>query len=144
MILILNIFFQLDPNRQEETVASLQLAETIVAISCLRQGGHFVLKMFTMFEAESVCLLFLLTSLFGYVNVFKPATSKEANSEVYVVCRDFSGNVDQVQLNKLFAKTNWETSNTVLFQKKDIPHSFLKQVQDCARFFADCQVIILF
>jgi cap2 methyltransferase len=43
--------------------------------------------MFTLFECESVCLLFLLNSIFAAVDVFKPATSKEGNSEVYVICR---------------------------------------------------------
>lgn len=46
-----------------------------------------MLKMFTMFESESICSMYLLTKLFGSVDVFKPATSKEGNSEVYVICR---------------------------------------------------------
>jgi cap2 methyltransferase len=50
-------------------------------------GGHFVLKMFTLFESESVCALYLLRTLFKDLDVFKPATSKEGNSEVYVICR---------------------------------------------------------
>lgn len=45
--------------------------------------------MFTFFECESVCLLFLLQCVFQSVDVMKPATSKEGNSEVYVVCREF-------------------------------------------------------
>lgn len=52
-------------------------------------GGHFVIKMFTLFECESVCLLYLLHCVFESINVMKPATSKEGNSEVYVVCREF-------------------------------------------------------
>ena len=50
-------------------------------------GGHFILKMFTLFESESVCALYLLRTLFKDLDVFKPATSKEGNSEVYVICR---------------------------------------------------------
>ena len=45
--------------------------------------------MFTMFESETVCMMYLLSICFDQVDVFKPATSKEGNSEVYVVCRDF-------------------------------------------------------
>ena len=55
----------------------------------LLQGGNFVVKMFTMFESETVCMLYLLSICFHQIEVFKPATSKEGNSEVYVVCCNF-------------------------------------------------------
>ena len=48
-----------------------------------------MLKMFTMFESETVCLMYLLSICFQQVEVFKPATSKEGNSEVYVICLNF-------------------------------------------------------
>jgi hypothetical protein len=50
-----------------------------------------LLKMFTMYEQETVCLMFLLCCSFTSVRVFKPATSKEGNSEVYVVCLEYRG-----------------------------------------------------
>lgn len=53
--------------------------------------GNFVIKMFTFFECDTVCLLYLLAASFTDVNVIKPATSKEGNSEVYVVCTKFRG-----------------------------------------------------
>lgn len=55
-------------------------------------GGHFVIKMFTFFECDTICLLYLLNIVFESVDVMKPFTSKEGNSEVYVVCREFRGN----------------------------------------------------
>jgi 23S rRNA methylase len=54
-------------------------------------GGSFLLKMFTMYEHETVCLMYLLCCAFNRVHVFKPATSKEGNSEVYVVCLEYKG-----------------------------------------------------
>ena len=42
-----------------------------------------------MFESETVCMMYLLSIFFNQVEVFKPATSKEGNSEVYVICKDF-------------------------------------------------------
>lgn len=49
------------------------------------------MKMFTFFECDAVCLLYLLNNVFGSIQVMKPATSKEGNSEVYVVCCGFKG-----------------------------------------------------
>ena len=45
--------------------------------------------MFTMFESETVCMMYLLSICFDQLEVFKPATSKEGNSEVYVICLGF-------------------------------------------------------
>ena len=48
-----------------------------------------MIKMFTTFESETICLLYLLDICFNQIEIFKPATSKEGNSEVYVICLDF-------------------------------------------------------
>ena len=68
-------------------MADLHLAEAVTALKMLTEGGNFVLKMFTIFESETVCLLYLLSCAFESVDIFKPATSKEGNSEVYVICK---------------------------------------------------------
>merc|ERR1719494_340417 len=49
-----------EPARQESIVADLHLAEALVAMRMLSPGGSLVLKMFTFFESETVCLLYLL------------------------------------------------------------------------------------
>ena len=74
-----------DPGRQESIVADLQLSEVVAALNILHANGNLVEKMFTTFESESVCLLYLLSVAFKQVTMFKPVTSKEGNSEVYVI-----------------------------------------------------------
>merc|ERR1719436_1588969 len=81
---------QSDPGRQESIVADLHMAETLAALKMLSAGGNFVIKLFTIFESETVCLLYLLACSFSKLEVFKPATSKEGNSEVYVICKDLT------------------------------------------------------
>jgi 23S rRNA U2552 (ribose-2'-O)-methylase RlmE/FtsJ len=66
------------------------LVESVNIVLCV-SGGSLLLKMFTMYEQETVCLVFLLCSSFTSVQVCKPATSKEGNSEVYVVCLEYRG-----------------------------------------------------
>ena len=60
------------------------------------------MKMFTFFECDTICLLYLLRSVFESVDVMKPVTSKEGNSEVYVVCREFKGIHSAPELLDLF------------------------------------------
>lgn len=96
--------------------------------------------MFTFFEASSACLLYLLVASFKRVLVFKPATSKEGNSEVYVICLGFTDALNQDQKHVLL---NQCTSNKSLFRLEDIPHTFVGQVLECARFFQKIQCAVI-
>jgi len=48
-------------------------------------GGHFVCKVFDMFTPFSVGLFYLLYRCFERVCLFKPVTSRPANSERYFI-----------------------------------------------------------
>lgn len=45
-------------------MAPLVFCETVTALALLAPGGSFVLKLFTLFEHSSACLLFLLVCTF--------------------------------------------------------------------------------
>ena len=47
-------------------------------------GGHFVCKLFDLFTPFSVGLVYLMYRIFDHVSIFKPVTSRPANSERYV------------------------------------------------------------
>jgi len=48
-------------------------------------GGHFVCKLFDVFTRFSVGLIYLMYRAFERVALFKPVTSRPANSERYAV-----------------------------------------------------------
>jgi len=52
-----------------------------VASSLRRAGGHFVCKLFDVFTRFSVGLVYLMHRAFEHVALFKPVTSRPANSE---------------------------------------------------------------
>lgn len=131
-----------DPGEQESLVAPLQYCEAVCALLLLAPGGSFVLKMFTLFEHSSVCLLYLLVCCFRLVHVFKPATSKSGNSELYVVCLDFKSK-DAVRplLSKLIRNYGPDiVSAAALFPKSCIPDSFLRQHEEICMFFQALQI----
>jgi cap2 methyltransferase len=130
------------PEQQEMVVAKLHMTETIIALKLLKAGGSFVLKMFTMFEDSSVNLMYLLNCCFREVNVFKPATSKGGNSEVYIVCLQFDADVCNEQyLNKVLTQTLADTG--IVFPFYTLPDSFLQQLVECARFFKEQQETVI-
>lgn len=57
-------------------------------LSTLRQGGTFVCKFFDMFTEFTVDLVWLLYQLFDEICITKPLSSRPANSERYVICRN--------------------------------------------------------
>uniref|UniRef100_A0A915E6Q4 Cap-specific mRNA (nucleoside-2'-O-)-methyltransferase 2 n=1 Tax=Ditylenchus dipsaci TaxID=166011 RepID=A0A915E6Q4_9BILA len=74
-----------NPKNQELTVAPLIAQEVNIALGCLQKEGNLVLKMFTFFEPDTHNILARLLTNFERVEVFKPASSKPGNSEVYLV-----------------------------------------------------------
>ncbi|XP_056134775.1 cap-specific mRNA (nucleoside-2'-O-)-methyltransferase 2 [Lampris incognitus] len=130
------------PDEQEALVASLHLCETTAALLLLSPGSSFVLKMFTLYEHSSVCLLYLLNCCFRSVSVFKPATSKAGNSEVYIICLQYE-NKEAVRplLSKLIRNYGPNMAKrTALFKNSQIPPSFLEQHEQVSSYFHKLQV----
>ena len=82
-----------DPENQERLVSDLIAQEVFIGLNTLRKGGHFILKMFTFFTNRSLEILLRLIGSFERVYVRKPAPSKPSNSEVYVICINFAGEI---------------------------------------------------
>lgn len=122
------------PHDQENKVHYLHFAEVVAALQILDMGGTFVLKMFTLFELTTVSLLYFLNLVFDKVDVFKPATSKQGNSEVYVICSGYQRIYKN--LNYLLEMSNRRGRNdTPMFALDMIPRDFIEQVADCAKKF---------
>ncbi|KAJ9593436.1 hypothetical protein L9F63_015022, partial [Diploptera punctata] len=103
--------------------------------------GSFLLKMFTLYEYETICLIYFLCCAFTSVRVNKPATSKEGNSEVYVVCLEYRG-IDVMEpwlsvLRKHFVPVK------AMFPHSDIPKDFLDQLYECATIFKNYQTDVI-
>lgn len=94
-----------------------------------------------MFEHSTVSLLYLVNNLFEEVNIYKPVTSKQGNSEVYCVCLNLK-NRDTLELYipilKLAFGTNLYRTHA-LFPSDAIPPEFFNQVKECAEKFKTLQ-----
>lgn len=103
--------------------------------------GTFILKMFTMFESSSICLLYFLNNCFSQVHVFKPCTSKSGNSEVYVICLHYTGKeYFTLMLDKFLRHYKNPDSIHSMLPVSEVPSSFCNQVEECAAFFMKKQV----
>ncbi|KAL0276090.1 UNVERIFIED_CONTAM: hypothetical protein PYX00_003748 [Menopon gallinae] len=133
-----------DPGEQESIVCQLFYCEIVTALHALSAGGNFIVKMFTMYEPETICLMYLLTCCFESVNVYKPATSKEGNSENYVVCLNYEGNETlKPWLKKLRSKFSHEQPQEAMFPLEEIPKDFMEQQIKCAEMFKNYQTEVI-
>lgn len=132
------------PGEQENAVAQLHLCETVTCMHLLQKGGNFLLKLFTLFEHQSICLIYLLSCSFHQVIATKPASSKAGNSEIYVICMNFKGRDYVAPYLNIFRHYCGNVSSTkAMFDLQDIPATFLRRLQECSEFFKhyQCQVI---
>ena len=81
--------FSADFNKQESTAFRLIFTQVIYALVMQKMGGHFVLKIFDIFEDCTIDILYLLNTFYEKVIIMKPYTSRYANSEKYIICKYF-------------------------------------------------------
>ena len=70
-----------EENIQEILTKQLVMCQFACALSILRRGGHFVCKLFDAYTPFTMGLIYLLHRSFERVCLFKPVTSRPANSE---------------------------------------------------------------
>lgn len=81
--------FSINFNEQEIVSVKLILSQILYALILQKKGGNFILKVFDLFYKSSIDCINLLTMFYNEVNIIKPNTSRYANSEKYIICKDF-------------------------------------------------------
>ena len=97
-----------------------------------KKNGWFILKVFDTLTQGSIDLLYLLSILYNNITIVKPNTSRQANSEKYIVCKNFrlddsyqyvyylSNIIDQFKQDK-YPKS---------FLRLKIPYIFINNIQE--------------
>lgn len=77
----------------EQELASYPLiySEIMIALNVQAKGGTFVCKLFDLFYDSTIDLLYLLYLSYETITFCKPYTSRQSNSEKYILCRGFKG-----------------------------------------------------
>lgn len=115
-------------NVQEILSKQLYLCQCIVALAIVREKGHFVVKLFDLFTPFSVGLIYLMYKCFQQICIFKPNTSRPANSERYLVCKWKKANTDTIYRH-LFDINNvmWSKPNSGKDFLELVPHKVLTE-----------------
>ena len=97
--------FSVDYNNQEQSAAKLIYAQILAALRCQAIGGVFICKFFDINKLITVEMLYLLQCFYTDIIIYKPNTSRYANSEKYIICRGY-----KCVISKLY----WEQLKIVL------------------------------
>ena len=81
--------FSADFNNQEMNITQLLFAQMCYALCLQKHNGSFILKIFDCFMEHTVDILYILSAFYETVYITKPKTSRYANSEKYLVCKNF-------------------------------------------------------
>ncbi|MFA5091614.1 MAG: SAM-dependent methyltransferase [Candidatus Paceibacterota bacterium] len=87
-----------------------ELGQMVAALALLKDGGLAVLKMFTVREYSTACLLRLAIGLFDKVRIIKPFTSRIYNEETYWILSGFKKPLFDPMLEPLLALMDTATA----------------------------------
>jgi 23S rRNA U2552 (ribose-2'-O)-methylase RlmE/FtsJ len=118
-------------NKQEILSINLIFAQVIYAIALQKQGGHFILKIFDIFTQATIDILYILSSLYEKCYIIKPNTSRNANSEKYIVCKVFKASDTSELINKLVTFFNFSNTKTITrILNINIPYLYINKLED--------------
>ena len=139
-------------NGQEINSCQIIYSECIIALNVLRKGGSFVCKVFDVFSYTMAQILNILYSSFDKLFLYKPNTSRPANSEKYIICMGFLDNISQFEKNLLLnIIAQWQELETthqlenrsIIFKKMKIDNIFIKKLADYNQSYIKNQIYFL-
>ena len=136
------IDFSLDFNNQEKMSLKLIFSQIVYAIIMQKKNGHFVLKIFDIFKFKTVELLFLLSNLYENIYIYKPHTSRIANSEKYIICKYFKANNNNLknELLKNFKSIIGNIENIKSLFNKTFPNIFVNKIKEINAIYGQQQI----
>ena len=138
-------------NGQEINSCQIIYSECITALNILKKGGSFVCKVFDLFSYTMIQILYIVSSCFEEVYIYKPETSRPANSEKYLVCMYYKDNLSsesKENLLKIIELWNDKTlelteDDSIIFKDIKVSNSFIKNLNNYNEQYMATQIYYL-
>ena len=138
--------FSMNFNDQEIHITRLLFAQVVYAVFLQKKGGSFILKLFDCFMPQTLDILAILSCFYDRVYVTKPQTSRQANSEKYIVCKGFTLSSSDTQARDVLLDAFREMVSmpaeiqAFRFLKKPLPLLFLTRMEEYNAIFGQQQI----
>jgi hypothetical protein len=90
-----------DYDREEHNEIKLVYCQNIIALMTMRRGGSMITKQRNFMTPFNLSMISFLSTLFSEFKIVKPETSRQLNSEIYLVGKNFNGISDSTK-NMIF------------------------------------------
>ena len=138
-------------NGQEVNSCQIIYSECIIALNILKYRGCFVCKVFDLFTITMVQMLYIVSQCFDNIYIYKPDTSRPANSEKYLICMYYKDNLDSELKNKLLKLIEkWQNmtesfteNDSIIFKNLHIDNNFIQQLNEYNEKYMDIQMFYL-
>jgi len=138
-------------NGQEINSCQIIYSEFIIALNILQINGSFVCKIFDLFSFTMIQILFILSCSFEEVYIYKPDTSRPANSEKYLVCMNYKNNLsEETKMYLLNIIETWQNmenkiddTDSIIFKNIKIDNAFIQKINEYNKKYMEIQIFYL-
>jgi 23S rRNA U2552 (ribose-2'-O)-methylase RlmE/FtsJ len=133
--------FSIDFNKQETISSKIIFSQIAFTVAIQKKGGSCILKFFDTFTKISVDMIHILSLLYKEVFFVKPNTSRYANSEKYIICKNYRLN-DSKNLVNAFADImdNFDNIELESILNLDYPSFYLNKIEEFNAIFGQQQI----
>jgi len=134
--------YSVDYNYQEQASSKLIFSQIITALKYQKFSGDFVCKFFDINSYLTVEMLYILYLAYDKITIYKPYTSRIANSEKYIICNNYIG-INKELLEGLFnILDDWNKHPTETINQlfEEIPISFIDKIKELNKILIDNQI----
>ena len=121
---------------QELSSYKLFINEIIITLHIQSKGGTFICKLFDLFWYSTLQLVFILYLSYEKISFIKPYTSRQSNSEKYIICQGYKGY--NTNINNLLFRHFENKENECLPIK--LPDKFIELINSYHRQFINNQI----
>lgn len=136
-------------NGQEINSCQIIYSECVIALNILQLNGCFVCKVFDLFSFTMIQILYIISCSFQKVFIYKPETSRPANSEKYIVCLYYKNNLSKEYLEKLLNIIQiWQNldiseDDSIIFKNIKVDNKFIQKLDEYNEKYMDNQIYYL-
>jgi 23S rRNA U2552 (ribose-2'-O)-methylase RlmE/FtsJ len=139
--------YSIDYNYQEQASSKLIFSQIITALKCQAMNGTFICKIFDMNLFITVEMIYLLSLLYQEIIIYKPFTSRIANSEKYLICIGFKGISNNLIEKLLYLLEEWNKANLngKTFNRlfSEIPTNFIDEIKRINKIIVSKQINVI-
>jgi 23S rRNA U2552 (ribose-2'-O)-methylase RlmE/FtsJ len=106
--------------------------EILLSLQLQKNDGTLILKIFDIFHNYTIQLIYILYQCYDTIIINKPYTSRNTNSEKYLICKNYKYNKNIID----FLIDNYENKKFNI----NLPNSFIKDIKYYNNVFVDNQI----